>query len=236
MRKLLLIVFLVAAFVVPASATWTLVQQFISPANCTPGVLTCSISVSSTGSGNVIVVWIEINGVGAVPTTISAVTGGGAYTLGSTFGCNTFVSSHAIDCALTLSSTSGATTIAITRSNNTGAPQFKVGGAEKYLSGSVILTFGDKDPQDICRALCEFSKTNEKWKSAGVIFEGQVFGEDFIKQLSKLPSRKELLTQLVLRMNSPIQGFANVLGALTRNLVVALEEVRKKKAAAGAAS
>jgi len=34
---------------------------------------------------------------------------------------------------------------------------------------------------------------------------------------------------LVLRMNSPIQGFANVLGALTRNLVVALEEVRKKK-------
>jgi len=114
--------------------------------------------------------------------------------------------------------------------------QFKVGGAEKYLSGSVIITFGDKDPQDISRKLCEFSKTNEKWKSAGVIFEGQVYGEDFIKQLSKLPSRKELLTQLVLRMNSPIQGFANVLGALTRNLVVALEEVRKKKAAAGAAS
>ena len=67
-------------------------------------------------------------------------------------------------------------------------------------------------------------------------FEGQVYGEDFVKQLAKLPSRKELLTQLVLRMNSPIQGFANVLGALTRNLVVALEEVRKKKAATGAAS
>ena len=140
MRKLLLIVFLVAAFVVPASATWTLVQQFISPANCTPGVLTCSISVSSTGSGNVIVVWIEINGVGAVPTTISAVTGGGTYTLGSTFGCNTFVSSHAIDCALTLSSTSGATTIAITRSNNTGAPQFKVGGGEwAFTNGPPVL-------------------------------------------------------------------------------------------------
>jgi len=36
--------------------------------------------------------------------------------------------------------------------------QFKVGGAEKYLSGSVILTFGDKDPQDICRALVNFLK------------------------------------------------------------------------------
>ncbi len=114
--------------------------------------------------------------------------------------------------------------------------QFSVAGAEKYLSGSVVITFGDKDPQVISKALVEFSKTNEKWKPAGVIFEGQVYGEDFVKQLAKLPSRKELLTQLVLRMNSPLQGFANVLGALTRNLVVTLEEVRKKKAAAGAAS
>ncbi len=109
-------------------------------------------------------------------------------------------------------------------------------GAEKYLSGSVVITFGDKDPQEISKKLVDFAKTNEKWKPAGVIFEGQVYGDEFVQQLAKLPSRKELLTQLVLRMNSPIQGFANVLGALTRNLVVALEEVRKKKAAAGAAS
>jgi len=114
--------------------------------------------------------------------------------------------------------------------------QFSVANADKYLSGSVVITFGDKDPQEISKKLIDFSKTNEKWKPAGVIFEGQVYGEDFVKQLAKLPSRKELLTQLVLRMNSPIQGFANVLGALTRNFVVALEEVRKKKAAAGAAS
>jgi len=114
--------------------------------------------------------------------------------------------------------------------------QFNVSGADQYLNGSVVITFGDKDPQEISKKLVDFSKTNTKWKAAGVIFEGQVYGEEFVKQLSKLPSRKELLTQLVLRMNSPIQGFANVLGALTRNLVVALEEVRKKKAAAGAAS
>ncbi len=114
--------------------------------------------------------------------------------------------------------------------------KFNVSGAEKYLDGSVVVTFGDKEPQEISKKLVEFSKTNAKWKPAGVIFEGQVYGEEFIKQLAKLPSRKELLTQLVLRMNSPIQGFANVLGALTRNLVVVLEEVRKKKAATGAAS
>lgn len=114
--------------------------------------------------------------------------------------------------------------------------KFNVSGAEKYLNGSVIITFGDKDPQEISKKLVDVAKGNEKWKPSGVIFEGQVYGEDFIKQLAKLPSRKELLTQVVLRLNSPIAGFVNVLGALTRNLVVVLEEVRKKKAAAGAAS
>ena len=114
--------------------------------------------------------------------------------------------------------------------------KFNVSGADKYLNGSVIITFGDKDPQDISKKLVDCAKANAKWVPAGVIFEGQVHGEDFVKQLAKLPSRKELLTQLVLRMNSPIHGFVNVLGALTRNLVVALEEVRKKKATSGAAS
>lgn len=114
--------------------------------------------------------------------------------------------------------------------------QLHVTGAEKFLTGSVIITFGEKDPQEISKKLVDVAKGNEKWKPAGVIFEGQVYGEDFVKQLAKLPSRKELLTQVVLRLNSPIAGFVNVLGALTRNLVVALEEVRKKKAAAGAAS
>ncbi len=114
--------------------------------------------------------------------------------------------------------------------------KFNVSAAEKFLNGSVIITFGDKDPQDISKKLVDCSKNNAKWVPAGVIFEGQVHGDDFIKQLAKLPSRKELLTQLVLRMNSPIHGFVNVLGALTRNLVVALEEVRKKKATSGAAS
>ncbi len=113
--------------------------------------------------------------------------------------------------------------------------QLNVAGAEQYLNGSVIITFGDKDPQEISKKLVDFAKTNEKWKPAGVVFEGQVYGDAFIKQLASLPSKKELLTQLVLRVNSPLQGFANVLSAVSRNFVVVLSELRKKKEAASAA-
>jgi large subunit ribosomal protein L10 len=114
--------------------------------------------------------------------------------------------------------------------------KFNLVDAEKFLSGSVLVTFGEKDPQDISKKIVDYAKANDKLKPAGVIFEGQVHGEDFVKQLAKLPSRKELLTQLVIRVKSPLAGFVNVLGGLTRNLVVALGEIKKKKEAAGAAS
>jgi large subunit ribosomal protein L10 len=114
--------------------------------------------------------------------------------------------------------------------------KLKLSEAEKFLSGSVVVTFGEKDPQDISKQIVDIAKANQKWKASGVIFEGQVYGEDFLKQLAKLPSRKELLTQLVIRVKSPLAGMVNVLGGLTRNLVTALSEVKKKKEAAGAAS
>ncbi|HOG23611.1 MAG TPA: 50S ribosomal protein L10 [Candidatus Omnitrophota bacterium] len=101
--------------------------------------------------------------------------------------------------------------------------------AEKFLTGSVIVTFGEKDPQDISKKIVDFAKANDKWKASGVIFEGQVHGEDFVKQLATLPSRKELMTQVVIRVKSPLAGLVNVLGGLTRNLVVALGEIKKKR-------
>ena len=107
--------------------------------------------------------------------------------------------------------------------------KFNMAGAEKFLTNSVVVTFGEKEPQAISKKIVEFAKTNEKWNPAGVIFEGQVHGEEFLKQLAKLPSRKELLTQLVLRVQSPLAGLVNVLGGLTRNFVTVLSEIKKQK-------
>lgn len=102
---------------------------------------------------------------------------------------------------------------------------------DSFLNGSVVLTFGDKDPQKISKALMTSAKGNEKWKPSGVIFEGDTKGFDFVKRLAALPSKKELLTQMLLRMNAPISGFVTVLSGLTRGLVVALSEIKKQKEA-----
>ncbi len=105
---------------------------------------------------------------------------------------------------------------------------------DSLLSGSVILTFGDKEPQDISKSVVEGVKVSEKIKCVGVLFEGKLEGPEFVEQLSKLPSRHELLTQVVVRMNSPVTGFVCVLANTMRGLVVALDQVRTKKEAAPA--
>ncbi|MBI3312870.1 MAG: 50S ribosomal protein L10 [Candidatus Omnitrophica bacterium] len=110
--------------------------------------------------------------------------------------------------------------------------ELKVAEASKLLKGSVVITLADKDPQIISKAILDFAKSNEKIASAGMVFENVVYGQEFVKQLAKLPSRKELLTQVVIRVKSPISGFVMTLGQMTRGLVVALNEIQKKKALA----
>ncbi len=101
--------------------------------------------------------------------------------------------------------------------------------AEQFLKGQILVTFGKKEPQAISKTIVEFSKTHEKLVPAGVIFEDQVYGQEFVKRLARLPSRQELLTQVAVRIKSPISGFVLTLGQMMRGLVCALHEVKKKK-------
>lgn len=108
-----------------------------------------------------------------------------------------------------------------------------LGGFEQLLKGQVVVTFGEAEPQNISKAIVDFMKTNDKMVPAGMIFEDKIYGQDFVKQLAKMPSRHELLTQVVVRVKSPISGFVMTLGAITRGLVVALNEIKKQKEATG---
>ena len=73
------------------------------------------------------------------------------------------------------------------------------------------------------------SYKSKKSDRVGILFEDKVYDQEFVKQLSKLPSRQELLTQVVVRVKSPISGFVLTLNQLVKGVVVALNEVKKKK-------
>jgi large subunit ribosomal protein L10 len=108
--------------------------------------------------------------------------------------------------------------------------------ADQFMDHHFFVAFAQKDPQNLSKAILQFAKTNNKLVPRGMVFEKKVYGPDFVKALATLPSRKELLTQVVIRIKSPITGLVLTLNALRRGLVVAINEVRKKKESAPAAS
>jgi large subunit ribosomal protein L10 len=112
----------------------------------------------------------------------------------------------------------------------------KIEGADSLFKDHLLVTLGDKDPQQISKALIEFAKTNSKFKPCGVVFEKKLYDSAFVKSLSQLPSRHELLTQVVVRVKSPISGFVLTLSQMLRGIAVALNEIRKQKEGGSAAT
>ena len=103
--------------------------------------------------------------------------------------------------------------------------------AEKFLQSATLITFANRDPQVVSKALMDFIKTNAKVKPQGVIFENKVYDSSFVLRLSKLPSRHELLTQVVVRVKSPLSGLAITLNQVLRGVVVAINAIKEKKQA-----
>jgi len=104
-----------------------------------------------------------------------------------------------------------------------------LGEVDPFLKGHVLITFGEGAPQTISKAIVEFAKKNDKFVPRAVLFENKLYDQQFINALAALPSRHELLTQVVTRMKSPISGFVMTLNQVLRGFVVALNEIKKQK-------
>lgn len=61
--------------------------------------------------------------------------------------------------------------------------------------------------------------------------DGGVIDANGVKALAKLPAREVLIAQVLGGLNAPISGFANVLNANLRGLVVALNAIAEKQSA-----
>jgi large subunit ribosomal protein L10 len=102
----------------------------------------------------------------------------------------------------------------------------------ELLVGPTAITLVPGDPAAAAKALAEFARASRKLEVRGAYLEGQTLGPESVRQLATLPSREQLLANLVTGMVAPISGLANALSQLTRGLVVALDQVRQQKEAA----
>jgi large subunit ribosomal protein L10 len=102
---------------------------------------------------------------------------------------------------------------------------------EEELSGQICTIFSYEDAISPLKKLVEFVKNNELPVVKLGIIDGVLTSASQIVELSKLPSREELIAQIVGGLKSPLSGIVNVLSGPQRKLVYALSAIAEKKKA-----
>ncbi len=110
------------------------------------------------------------------------------------------------------------------------AKAVNIEGLDEYLSGPTALAFGYGDAVTPAKILSTFAKDHKKLEIKGGVLEGKVIDFRMVKTLADLPSREALLGQVAGLMQAPMRGLVTVLSGPARNLVYALEAIRKQKA------
>lgn len=104
------------------------------------------------------------------------------------------------------------------------------------LNGPSAIVFGYDDAVAATKAIIDFAKNHETLKTkVGILMAESADATDKvltpaeIEALSKLPGRQELLTMLVIQLQSPIQGFYNVLKGNLSGLARVLNAIKDQK-------
>ena len=108
---------------------------------------------------------------------------------------------------------------------------FKQGGIAgvntKNMSGQVMVAFGYNDEVAPAKILNDFTKKNEQLKILGGILENKFIDSAGVLSLAKLPSKQELLGQLVGTIAAPMSEMLNVLQGNLRGLVRILSQINR---------
>lgn len=100
----------------------------------------------------------------------------------------------------------------------------------KSMEGQVAISLSNTDEVSAAKIIDTFAKTNPNVKMLGGTLGVQVMTAAEVKALAKVPSKEQLLGQLVGTLNAPISGFVNVLAGNLRGLVQVLNAVKEQKA------
>lgn len=83
-----------------------------------------------------------------------------------------------------------------------------------YLEGPSAVAISTDDATAPARILCKFAKAAPALEVKGGVVEGVAYDAKGIENISKIPSREELLSKLLGSLQSPITNFARVMNQL----------------------
>lgn len=98
------------------------------------------------------------------------------------------------------------------------------------LDGMNAFLFSYEDAVGAVKKLFDFHKDTDKLTIKQGVMDDKILSASEVEALSKLPSRDELLTKMVMVLKSPGTGLVNVLKAGQRDLVGVLRAISQKDA------
>jgi len=107
---------------------------------------------------------------------------------------------------------------------------YDLSSLEAELTGPNLTLLAQGDAVAPLKAMVEFGKTNDKnlpKVKAGILGKS-VLSMEKVMQLAALPSKAELIAQLLRTLSNPARNLVSVLSAPMRNFVYALNAISKK--------
>lgn len=108
-------------------------------------------------------------------------------------------------------------------------------GLEEVLERPTAIYFGYGDPVAAAKAIVEFAKSkknNENPDGLPILkagrFEGEILDKAGIKRLASMPSREEVLAQLLSLINTPAQKVMGIMQAPGRDILSIVDQYAKQ--------
>ncbi len=102
----------------------------------------------------------------------------------------------------------------------------------EVFTGPMAVAFG-YDEVEAAKVIADFAKEHPELEVVGGIDDaGAVLSKEAVMALAKLPSREQLLAQVVGTVAAPLSGMVRVLNGNVSGLVYALQAIKDKKEAA----
>ena len=109
------------------------------------------------------------------------------------------------------------------------AKQNKIKGLDEFLTGPTAIAISYDEPTSPAKVIKSFAKDHDKPRVKGILFEGDVLDGSEFKRLADLPSKIELLSQLVAMLQSSMSKLVNTLNAPLTNVANVLNNLKEQK-------
>jgi large subunit ribosomal protein L10 len=99
---------------------------------------------------------------------------------------------------------------------------------DPHLVGPTAVAWSYDDPAAPAKVAVGFAKTNEKLKIKCAVLDGEVLDGAEVVELSKMPSKEDLMSSFLATLMAPAQEFVRLLAAAPTNFVYLLDARRRQ--------